>query len=67
MDEMAITLDAFLKELFATNDFDRFLRENGWTVTGPTPTQEQAEHLRFDLPFVPMITGPNDTPRMPYK
>jgi hypothetical protein len=62
-EEMGITLDAFLKELFATNEFERFMRENGWNVIGPIPTQEQAKHIRFDLPYVPLMTGPYDTSR----
>jgi hypothetical protein len=63
MEEMGITLDAFLKELFATNDFDRFMRENGWNVIGPIPRREEVEHLRFDLPFVPVVAGSYDTSR----
>jgi hypothetical protein len=64
VDEMAISLNAFLRELFTTHEFDRFMRENGWTVIGPIPTQEQAENIRFDLPFVPIVTGQYDSSRM---
>jgi len=63
VEEMGITLNSFLTELFTSNNFDRFMRENGWSVIGPIPRQEQAKQLRFDLPFVPMITGPYDTSR----
>jgi len=67
MEEMAITLDALLKDLFATKEFDRFMRENGWNVIGSIPTQQEAEHIRFDLPFVPLITGPYDKSRCVHK
>lgn len=64
VDEMGVTLNAYLRDLFTTRDFDRFMRDNGWTVVGPIPTHEHAEHLRFDLPFVPLVTGPYDSSRM---
>jgi len=63
VEEMGITLNSLLRELYSTNDFDRFMRENGWNVIGPVPAHEQAEHLSFDLPFVPMVTGPYDSSR----
>jgi len=64
VEDMGSTLDALLKELLSTNDFDRFMRENGWTVIGPIPTPLQAENIRFDLPFVPIVTGPYDSSRV---
>jgi hypothetical protein len=61
MEEMGVTLDALLKELVTTRDFDRFMRERGWTFIGPTPTQ--TENVRFDLPFIPSMVGSNDSQR----
>jgi hypothetical protein len=61
MEDMAISLDALLKELFSSNEFDRFLRDHGWTVTGSVPVR--MENVRFDLPFIPAMVAPNDTAR----
>jgi hypothetical protein len=64
VEDMGLTMDAVLRELFSTNDFDRFMRENGWSVIGPIPQDAKAEDLRFDLPFVPLVTGPYDSSRV---
>jgi hypothetical protein len=63
MEEMGITIDALFKELVTTHEFDRFMRDQGWSVIGPEPTPEQIENAHFDLPFVPIITGPYDPSR----
>ena len=49
MEEIGITLDALLKDLLADNDLDRFLREQGWSTTGPGPNRPS--DVRFDVPF----------------
>jgi hypothetical protein len=61
MEEIAITLDALLKELLASNELDRFMREHRWTAIGQIPTQ--TENVRFDLPFIPLMSASHDTPR----
>jgi hypothetical protein len=63
MEEMGITIDALFKELVSTNEFDRFMRDHGWNVIGPIPPTDQLENAHFDLPFVPLITGPYDPSR----
>lgn len=49
LEDIELALDALLKEMFRTNDFDRFLRERGWIVQGPIPAQ--LNDVRFDVPF----------------
>lgn len=50
MEEIASTLDVILQDLFETGGFDQFLREHGWQVIGPLPTQPDVP-VRFDVPF----------------
>lgn len=49
MEDVAISLDALLKDLVVTNEFDRFLREQGWTALAPVPIRMR--NVRFDIPF----------------
>ncbi len=55
MEDIGQGLDALMRELLATNELDRFLREQGWNLIGPMPAP--AENLRFDLPFIPSMMG----------
>ena len=50
MEDIALTLDAMLKDLLSTNELDRFLHEHGWTLVGQIPKRQ--ENIKFDLPFL---------------
>ena len=49
LEDMALAIDAILKEMFATNEFDKFLRDHGWSVVGPLPNQ--MTDVEFEVPF----------------
>jgi hypothetical protein len=49
MEDIAISLDALLKDLLGDNELDRFLRERGWTAFSPIPARPK--NVRFDVPF----------------
>jgi hypothetical protein len=55
MEDIALTLDSMLKDLLASDELDRFLREHGWNLVGPMPTR--LENVRFDIPFFPAMMG----------
>jgi len=43
-------LGSTFKELLSTGDFERFLKERGWSC-GPIPTPRIRRNLRFEMPF----------------
>ena len=49
LEDMALAIDAILKEMFATNEFDRFLRDHGWNIVGPIPNR--IADVQFEVPF----------------
>jgi hypothetical protein len=49
LEDMALAIDAILKEMFATNEFERFLRDRGWNVVGPIPNR--LTDVQFEVPF----------------
>lgn len=49
LEDMALAIDAILKDMFATNDLDPFLRERGWTFAGPLPNR--LAEIQFEIPF----------------
>jgi hypothetical protein len=53
MENIALTLDAILKDLLSSNELDKFMREHGWTLIGSIPHRRAG--MRFDLPFFPAI------------
>jgi hypothetical protein len=53
MEDIAFTLDAILKDLLSSNEFDQFMRERGWKLIGRIP-RRQAD-MRFDLPIIPAM------------
>ena len=63
MEDMSLALDALLREMVISGDFQRFMRDHGWTYIGPMPSVADVEHVRFDLPFIPKVVGPDDTSR----
>jgi hypothetical protein len=52
MEDIAFTLDAVLKDLLSTNEFHKFMRDQGWRLIGSIPSRK--ENMRFDLPFYPV-------------
>jgi hypothetical protein len=56
MEEIGITLDALLKDVIADNEFDKFLREQGWSAAGPVPNRPMSD-VRFDVPFAVEASG----------
>jgi len=59
MEDIAFTLDAILKDLLSSNEFDKFMRDRGWTIIGSIPARR--ENMKFDLPFYPVVL--NGSPR----
>ena len=57
MEDIALVLDAMFQDLLAGNELDPFLRDRGWTAHVPI----DAEAVRFDVPFIPVLMQPNDS------
>jgi hypothetical protein len=53
MEDIAITLDALLKDLLETNELSQFLSDQGWKLSGAMPSHP--EGIRFDVPFFPAM------------
>jgi hypothetical protein len=49
MEDIAVSLDALMKDLLSENELDKFLRERGWSAVGQVPTRPR--NIRFDVPF----------------
>ena len=63
MEDIGLALDALLKELISTGDFDRFMQSNGWTII--EGTYEGVEH--FDVPYDVTRRQVNDPTRATYQ
>ena len=63
MEDISNSLDALLKELMESRDFDRFMQDHGWSMTASIPARPQ--DMRFDVPFsiVPVTAGTNGSQR----
>jgi hypothetical protein len=49
MEDISSSLDALLKDLLESNEFDAFMREQGWHLLAPIPARPKG--MRFDVPF----------------
>ena len=49
LEDMALAIDAILKEMLATNELDRFLRDHGWSLAAPL--SNRLADVRFEIPF----------------
>ncbi|MGH7253641.1 MAG: hypothetical protein ACREIE_07570 [Nitrospiraceae bacterium] len=49
VEDMAHALNALLKDLLQEGELERFLRDRGWSLTGPTPAAP--DDVWFDVPF----------------
>lgn len=63
MEDISNSLDALLKELMESHDFERFMRDQGWTLVAPIPSRPG--DVRFDVPFsiMPITAGTNGSQR----
>jgi hypothetical protein len=63
MEDISNSLDALLKELVETHDFDRFMQDQGWHLAAPLPPRPK--DMRFDVPFsiMPVAAGTNGSQR----
>jgi predicted RNase H-like HicB family nuclease len=62
-EDIADALDALLKDLLDSNEFDQFMRDHGWTLLAPLPARPK--DVKFDLPFsiVPLAMAGADDPQ----
>jgi hypothetical protein len=58
MEDISITLNDIFKDLVASNEFDKFLRDKGWRAVGPVP--QAPENVQFDMPFFTAMMGSRD-------
>jgi hypothetical protein len=49
LEDMALAIDALLKEMLATDELDRFLRDHGWTLA--EPLSNRLADVQFEIPF----------------
>ena len=61
MEDIALTMDAILKDLLSTNEFHQFMRDQGWILIHSIPSRR--ENMRFDLPFYPIPMTSHDSQR----
>jgi hypothetical protein len=65
MEDIALTLDAILRDLLASNELDRFLRDHGWHVTERRDLlTARPEEVRFDVPFLPAFVAADGSARV---
>lgn len=62
MEDIGLALDALLKELISTGDFERFMQAHGWTAQG---VSGNVEH--FDVPYSVMRRRADDPTRSVYQ
>ena len=64
VEDMTIALDALVCDLIESNEWDAFMREHGWKVTGTIPAPP-VRGVRFDVPFsiLPFKTDQHDSQR----
>lgn len=60
MEDIGLTLNALMHDLLESNELNRFLRDQGWTLIGRVP--ERFDDVRFDVPFLPAMMA-NGTAR----
>ena len=64
MEDISSALDALLKDLVESNEFDQFMQEHGWKSVATI--QGHSRDMRFEVPFsiLPFAaTGTNGSPR----
>ena len=63
LEDFHSTLDAILKDLLATDELDKFLKDRGWQVSGTIPPSARRDQIRFDVPFIPALMDPHGSSR----
>jgi len=53
MEDIGLTLEAFLSDLHKNNELGEFAKSHGWKLDHSLP--ENAEDVRFDIPFLPEL------------
>jgi len=61
MEDIGLTLNGLMIDLLESNELSDFLRDQGWTLSGPVPHRQ--EDVRFDVPFIPAMMGANGPQR----
>lgn len=51
MEDISDTLDMVLKDLLASDQLPKFLKDQGWTLVRPLPSRAEQKNVRFDVPF----------------
>lgn len=59
MEDIGHTLDAMLKDLWRSNELDKFLRSHGWQLAVEAPLPSKG--IRFDVPFIPAMVKARGT------
>jgi hypothetical protein len=49
MQDISNTMDALLKDLVESNEFEQFIQEHGWQQVSPLPAN--SADMRFEVPF----------------
>jgi hypothetical protein len=62
MEDIGLALDAMLRDLLESSDLERFLRDQGWTLTGTIPARQ--DEVRFDVPFFLLPGNADGNPRV---
>lgn len=56
MEDFALALDAILRDLAASDEIQKFLRDKGWKLSADIP--RRLKNVRFDVPFIPAMAQP---------
>ncbi len=54
-EDISLALDALLKDLWESNEFNQFLHEHGWVLLSPMP--KRPEDVHFEVPFFLAMKG----------
>lgn len=62
MEDIGLTLNGLMVDLLESNELPQFLRDRGWTLSGPIPNSQEV--VRFDVPFFPAMMGADGPQRV---
>src|SRR5690242_1831983 len=60
MEDIASSINLLMRDLVESNEFDQFMKDRGWTVSGQIPQGLAAQQVRFDVPFFLSMKSPHD-------
>lgn len=55
MEDIGLTLNALLQDLFESDELERFLHDQGWKLFRAIPSRP--DEVRFDVPFFAAMMG----------